>query len=324
MSGSTSPKRSTTPKATAGKTSASDSAIGSSATSSTPPSTAAPSGLAPVGVALKGLWENLIATTALHGWTPTPESELSDSPPKCTRCNDVGIVAVRTAGAATAYVDCSCGQLRTRRLARLLGRAFGDDVERYREHTIAGWVAAVAQRAPQKAGLAAAIGTLVERWALDPRPGARSSLALIGPIGTGKSALAAILLRLRIERELADALYMTTPDLLAAIKATYGPRGEGSEPETIDAIKTTTLLVLDDLGAERPSEWVEEQLYRVVNYRYTALLPTIVTSNYPFAALKRRIGERITDRLNDMCDVVYLDTPNLRGKQPQEDAIAWP
>jgi DNA replication protein DnaC len=226
-------------------------------------------------------------------------------------------VAVRVAGKPTEYAECSCGITRRRRLERLFRTAFSGDIARYQGQTFAGWVDAAARKEPGYRAEAQGLVALLEDWSAHEQ-GPRSSLALIGAPGRGKSSLATIVMARRIERQLCDALYVTAPDLLDRIRATYGPHGEGSEPEVVDAVKTASLLVLDDLGAEKPSEWVEEKLYQVVNHRYNALLPTIFTSNLEIRALTRRVGQRIVDRVVDMSTLVYLGGPNLR-----ETEDAW-
>ena len=84
--------------------------------------------------------------------------------------------------------------------------------------------------------------------------------------------------------------------------------------EIIEQAKKVELLVLDDLGAEKPSEWVVEKLFQVVNYRYNEMLPTIFTSNLSPEELENRIGERTVARIIEMAKVIRMVGKNLRNK----------
>jgi DNA replication protein DnaC len=93
--------------------------------------------------------------------------------------------------------------------------------------------------------------------------------------------------------------------------------GEPDSP--IRDLYEASVLVLDDLGAERPTDWARDAIAALVQYRHTRDLPTVVTSNYAPAALVKRlghddpmIGQRIVSRLVEHCITVKLDRPDLR------------
>ncbi len=148
----------------------------------------------------------------------------------------------------------------------------------------------------------------------------RRSLLLYGGFGTGKTSLAVAALRLRIKETEEPGLFMTVPDLLDSIRATYNRRrgdaddddGPTTEEEVLDAVKESAFLVLDDLGAERVTDWVAERLFVIINYRHDHDLTTIFTSNLSPEQLGDHLGERITWRIIEMCEVIKLDGPNLR------------
>jgi DNA replication protein DnaC len=93
--------------------------------------------------------------------------------------------------------------------------------------------------------------------------------------------------------------------------------GDGGAP--IRRLYESSLLVLDDLGAERPTDWTRDAIHALVQHRHSRDLPTIVTSNYAPSALARRlghddplIGKRIVSRLTENCVKVKLERPDLR------------
>ena len=87
--------------------------------------------------------------------------------------------------------------------------------------------------------------------------------------------------------------------------------GEASVSRVRDC-QGADLLVIDDLGAEKPSEWTQERLYSVVDHRYANRLPLIVTGNLPPAKLAEQTGDRVASRLAQMCRVVPMTGPDRR------------
>ncbi len=146
------------------------------------------------------------------------------------------------------------------------------------------------------------------------------SLLIHGPYGTGKTSLAVSCLRARVEQDETDALFLTAPGLLDRIRRTYEPRksrdsSEATEADVLDAVLHASLLVIDDLGAERPTDWVQEKLFTVINHRHDQMLPTVFTSNLDPEGLAKHLGERIAWRIVEMSEVIKLDGPNLRDRK---------
>lgn len=157
-------------------------------------------------------------------------------------------------------------------------------------------------------------------------------LFLEGPPGAGKTHLAVAVLRQVVATRGARGLYYDTRDLLRVIRSTYNPVVRTTEIEVLRPVMTAELLVLDDLGAEKTSEWVEETLSLIVNTRYNERRPTIFTSNYEAQpddtdpnSLLCRIGFRMYSRLHEMCEFVALDAADYRDEGAQysdEDLVA--
>ena len=150
-------------------------------------------------------------------------------------------------------------------------------------------------------------------------------LFFLGPPGVGKTHLAVAILKQAILTRGARGLFYDTRDLLRVIRSTYDPVVRTTEVQVLRPVMEADLLVLDDLGAEKTSEWVEETLNLIVNTRYNERRVTIFTSNYEDKpdntdpdSLLFRIGFRMRSRLHEMCDFVDLDGADYRELQPHE------
>lgn len=93
--------------------------------------------------------------------------------------------------------------------------------------------------------------------------------------------------------------FTSTVDLFGRLKSTYA---QGGSAEDITAeYKTVPLLVLDDLGAEKPTDWTRERLFEIIDHRYNEELPLIITTNLTPDEMISDLGERICDRIREMC-----------------------
>ena len=144
-------------------------------------------------------------------------------------------------------------------------------------------------------------------------------LLLDGQPGVGKTHLAVAVLKQVIQTSGARGLFYDTRDLLRVIRSTYDPSIRTTELEILRPVMTADLLVLDDLGAEKTSEWVEETLNLIVNTRYNERRLTIFSSNYLDIpddtdpnSLLFRIGFRMRSRLHEMCEFIEMDGADYR------------
>lgn len=127
----------------------------------------------------------------------------------------------------------------------------------------------------------------------------RSSLVLVGPVGTGKTHLACALLVREQERR-GVGLYVSVPELLEAIRSRYGGDQGASAQAYMQQTAAMPLLLLDDLGAERATDWAVEQLAMLIDRRYRDELVTIITTNMRSrGALADHLGDRTASRIGE-------------------------
>jgi DNA replication protein DnaC len=160
-------------------------------------------------------------------------------------------------------------------------------------------------------------------------PVVERGLFFVGDPGVGKTHLAVAILKQVILTRGARGIFYDTRDLLKLIRSTYSDANKTTELDVLRPVMEADLLVLDDLGAEKTSEWVEETLNLIVNTRYNERRATIFTSNYPdlppdsnsgVITLHDRIGFRMRSRLHEMCDFLDLEGADYRMLMPSEGA----
>lgn len=149
--------------------------------------------------------------------------------------------------------------------------------------------------------------TWATAYATDPET--TKSLLIVGPTGTGKTHLAWTAIKAAVTTTgTTNWNAYTAADLYAHLRPHPGRDSE----DAFQKIATTGLLLLDDLGAAKLTEWTEEVTYRLINHRYEQCLPGIFTSNVPPAQLRDALGERITSRLTEMSERVVLKGDDRR------------
>ena len=156
-----------------------------------------------------------------------------------------------------------------------------------------------------------------------------NGLLLTGSIGVGKTHLAVGILQALIAERGAKGLFFDYRDLLKQVQNSYNRSVNATELEILKPVFDAEVLILDELGASKPSEWVWDTVAHILNTRYNDRRTTIITTNYANAAqlagpireegkfareesLGDRIGERMRSRLQEMCVVVEMHGVDFR------------
>ncbi len=194
----------------------------------------------------------------------------------------------------TAY-DCRC---RAQRVARAKARNLSAVIpRRYRD---------VAFERPPVTDIDPQIVSATRRFAADieDQLDAGRGLWFMGPVGTGKTTLAMLVSKAASDAGRSVAIY-SLPRLLNEIRDTH--RAERSHVDLLDRLTAVDLLHIDDVGAERTTDWVLEELYSIVNSRYEDKRSIVITTNIlDRDALCEQITARTVSRLTEMCDELPL------------------
>ena len=218
-------------------------------------------------------------------------------------CDGGGFVVDEATNTAT---DCRC---RRQRLSRARARSLSGVIPRkYR---------GVSFDRPPVTDIAPAVTTAVRHYVtrIEENIDAGRGLWFFGSVGTGKTTLAMLVSRHALEAGRSVAIY-SLPRLLAEIRTTFDDPTQRSYVDLLDRLSAVDLLHIDDVGAEKTSEWVLEQLYAIVNSRYEDERSMIITTNLERDELAGQITERTVSRLEEMCDVLPLWGQDARRYRP--------
>lgn len=161
---------------------------------------------------------------------------------------------------------------------------------------------------PQSMKAAEKVENYLKNWDKNREDG--RGLYLCGDVGTGKTHLAVAVMN-ELMRKQVPALFVTVPELLDNLRGAYMVPGRDLD-EWMESVKNADLLVLDDLGAEKPTAWVQERIFVIVNHRYREALPTIFTSNIGPKELGAKLGERTASRIVAMTEGIELEGDDYR------------
>ena len=240
----------------------------------------------------------------------------------CRSCDGSGMQMFERSDGSRAVRDCQCRL--DRRTARTIART--KIPKRYEHCSLDSFETGFpsATRSLKMAHLSAR--KFVESYPLETRG---TGLLLTGSIGTGKTHLAVGILQALVQERGATGLFYDYRELLKQVQNSYNRQVQATELEILAPVFDAEVLVLDELGASKPTDWVWDTVAHILNTRYNDRRTTIITTNYPNAgplagpqrddlrsareeSLGDRIGERMRSRLQEMCVIVEMHGVDFR------------
>ncbi len=240
----------------------------------------------------------------------------------CAICGGVGLVRVMSAEGLWVSRPCECQEMQ--REERRLAAAHIP--QRYREYSLDAFETAFHGADPSLGRAHLTARKFVEAYPVDT---AGKGLLFTGSIGVGKTHLAVGVLRRLVQDRGVKGLFCDYRELLKNIQNSYNPQVSTTELELLKPVFAAEVLVLDDLGAQKPNEWVWDTVALILNTRYNDKQTTLITTNYPDLpaaggnlsdveragreqTLGDRIGDRMRSRLAEMCVSVEMKGKDFR------------
>ncbi len=147
-------------------------------------------------------------------------------------------------------------------------------------------------------------------------------LVFTGTYGCGKTHLAAAIANACVERG-RSVLFVVVPDLLDYLRAAYAPDSPVTYDDRFDQVRNVEVLILDDLGTQNATPWAAEKLYQILNYRYAAELPTVVTTNQTFEDMDPRLASRLKDQNLVRVIPIYAADFRIKGKDEAFGSLSF-
>ena len=233
----------------------------------------------------------------------TKSENLSESESVCEFCGGIGYILVEGKGAQPCKCQSDAKYQENMRNARIPKKFSNKFLDNFKTPT---------KKADE-------IVQFIQAWIDSYSPGGKG-LFLVGDVGSGKTHIAVAILKELIARGF-TGLYYNVVDLLKDIRATMSKDYQVSEYQILDETCNVDVLVLDDIGAEKTSDWVLDRIYHIINKRYESQVTTIVTSNFNYDENEARVGKRIASRLKEMCIMVHFPFDDYRRQLVEQTVI---
>ena len=142
----------------------------------------------------------------------------------------------------------------------------------------------------------------------------RKGLYIYGPAGVGKTHTAYAIVKFFEDKRFSVDVYNTS-DMFRMMRNNFKNNSDDDSQDVYeDIINSRGLLIMDDIGAEKVTDWVRESFYLIINNKYENMIPIIFTSNYSLDELAEKVGDRICSRIAGICDVIKLEGEDKRIK----------
>ena len=142
----------------------------------------------------------------------------------------------------------------------------------------------------------------------------RNGVYFFGESGVGKTHMVCGLIKNFLKNGI-DVMFLNTGDFLEKLREEFNKPNDEEESLFRTIMDFKGVLVFDDIGAEKASDWTRERLYLIINKKYEDMIPMIFTSNCDMEILSARMGDRISSRIMGMTDIIKVDGDDLRAKQ---------
>lgn len=243
----------------------------------------------------------------------------------CRECKDTGVLDSRSVWSeiyGTIHDFCQCEKGRAERKAFLDLPEQKEKFKKWKMEKVEKMLkkSGVAERFKSKRlsdlqdnpGLLKMCNAYVDGWEKVKSEG--WGLYLWGNVGAGKTHTATAIANELIERHFVTVMFVSVADVAARVKKTFDSTQKDQDESLFEDMKKAELLVLDDLGMEKPTDWLKEQLFLVINERYEKQMPIVVTSNQSLEDLAKAHFPQVASRLVEMCKAVKFTGEDRRKK----------
>ncbi|HEY3628578.1 MAG TPA: ATP-binding protein [Terracidiphilus sp.] len=241
---------------------------------------------------------------------------------ECGICGGIGLVRVMSMGGRWVSRPCECQEMQ-REERRLVAAQIP---ERYRHCSMDTFDPSFPGADSSLKEALVTARRFVDEYPVDT---AGKGILFVGTMGTGKTHLSVGVLRRLVREKGVRGLFCDYRELLKSIQNSYNPQVATTELELLKPVFAAEVLVLDDIGAQKPNEWVWDTVALILNARYNDKQSTIITTNYPDQpaasgnmseteragrelTLGDRIGDRMRSRLAEMCISVRMTGKDFR------------